>query len=110
MAIAQLISPRLFVVAGAGITILAAGAIELRSKGDDIAARPVAPSKADALDIKLTRCRTVIPEQTEAYEQCRRIWTDNRRRFFGKDQSRADGPEVKGSEQDSKTQALELAR
>src|ERR1700760_3906612 len=98
MALAPLKWPRLLAAAGAGIGLLAACAIQLR--GDQEAtATPQASTKADALDTRLTRCRTVIPEQVDAFEQCRWIWAENRRRFLGKDPSRVATPEYRAADQ-----------
>jgi conjugative transfer region protein TrbK len=80
--------PQLFAAAGAAITLLAACAIQLRGNPEESTAVASRTStKSDALDIRLTRCRTVTPEQAEAFEPCRRIWAENRRRFFGHDPS-----------------------
>jgi len=90
MQISQLKWPQLLAAAGAAITLLAACAIQLRGNPDeDTAVAPQASTKSDALDTRLTRCRTVVPEQVEAFEQCRLVWAENRRRFFGKTPSRA---------------------
>lgn len=42
---------------------------------------PAAPTQ-DPLAAELTRCRAVTPEQLAIDESCRRVWAENRRRFF----------------------------
>lgn len=46
--------------------------------------RTVAPSATtnDPLAADLARCRDVTPEQIAADDTCRRVWAENRRRFF----------------------------
>jgi conjugative transfer region protein TrbK len=103
--------PHSLVIAGAGIALLAACAIQLRSNEDqDIAAAPQAAARSDAQDTRLTRCRAVLPEQMEAFEQCRHVWADNRRYFLGKDQSRATSSKEGAADQISGAQAAEYAR
>ena len=70
--------------AGAAMLIVAACAIQLRGDGDETASNPAAPQRTGTLEPSLTRCQTVKPEQTATYEYCRRIWAENRRRFFGR--------------------------
>lgn len=76
---------RLPVVAAAGSVMLtmAACAIQLRGDGDEASSNPAAPKTMGTLASSLARCRTVTPEQTATYDYCRRIWAENRRRFFG---------------------------
>ncbi len=61
-------------------TIIAIGEA---SRTDD-ASHDVAPAatKSDPLAIDLARCRNVTAEQLTADDTCRRIWAENRRRFF----------------------------
>lgn len=58
-------------------------AIGEASRTDD-ASRDVAPAptKSDPLAADLARCREVTAEQLAADETCRRVWAENRRRFF----------------------------
>ncbi|MGJ5131982.1 MULTISPECIES: putative entry exclusion protein TrbK-alt [unclassified Bradyrhizobium] len=72
---------RLFAVAAATLATLSACTIPLRG-GQDTETRQPAP-KSNALDETLTRCRAVRPEQADAFAQCRRLWSEGRRRFFG---------------------------
>jgi conjugative transfer region protein TrbK len=48
------------------------------------ASRAVAPATAthNPLTTKLARCRGVTPEQLATDDSCRRVWAENRRRFF----------------------------
>ncbi|WP_409977820.1 MULTISPECIES: putative entry exclusion protein TrbK-alt [unclassified Bradyrhizobium] len=74
--------PRLIAVAVATLAILSACTIPLRS-GQDAETRQPAP-KSNALEMSLTRCRAVRPEQAEAFADCRGMWSEGRRRFFGR--------------------------
>ncbi|WP_249814873.1 putative entry exclusion protein TrbK-alt [Bradyrhizobium barranii] len=62
---------------------MAACAIQLRGDGDGTASNSAGPQSTSALASSLARCRTVTPEQTATYDDCRRGWAENRRRFFG---------------------------
>jgi conjugative transfer region protein TrbK len=48
------------------------------------ASRAVAPAAAThhPLAAELARCREVTPEQLAIDDSCRRVWAENRRRFF----------------------------
>lgn len=61
-------------------TIIAIGEA---SRTDD-ASREVAPAatKSDPLAADLARCREVTAQQLAADDTCRRVWAENRRRFF----------------------------
>ena len=54
------------------------------SRTDDDANRDVAHAamKIDPLAADLARCRDVTAEQLTADDSCRRVWAENRRRFF----------------------------
>ncbi|WP_367277045.1 putative entry exclusion protein TrbK-alt [Bradyrhizobium sp.] len=97
---------RLVATAGVALAVLTACEIRLRG-GPDGLVQPAASRKSDALDMKLTRCRTVIPEQTEAFEQCRRVWAENRRHFLGKDQLRTEAPRSGISDKASRSSSPE---
>ena len=43
---------------------------------------PLEPCEAEALVDELARCRTVTPDEAIALEACRRLWAENRQRFF----------------------------
>lgn len=76
---------RLPVVAAAGsaMLVIAACAIQLRGDGDEPPSTPAGPQTAGTLAPSLARCGKVTPDQTATYDYCRRIWAENRRRFFG---------------------------
>ena len=63
--------------------VMAACAVQLRGDGDEAVSNSAGPQATGAVDSSLARCRTVTPEQTATYDDCRRIWAENRRRFFG---------------------------
>src|SRR4051812_28613545 len=73
----------LVMAAGSMMLVTAACAIQLRGDGDEAASNSTGPLTTGALASSLTRCRTVTTEQTATYDDCRRIWAENRRRFFG---------------------------
>ncbi|MCK1463106.1 putative entry exclusion protein TrbK-alt [Bradyrhizobium sp. 2] len=76
---------RLPIVAAAAsvMLVMAACAIQLRGDGEKTASNSPGPQTTDTLAPRLARCRTVTPEQTATYDDCRRIWAENLRRFFG---------------------------
>lgn len=82
---------RLPVVAAAGsvMLVMAACAIQLRGDGDETASNSAGPQTTGTLTSSLASCRAVTPEQTATYDYCRRIWAENRRRFFGPTKSTA---------------------
>lgn len=43
---------------------------------------PSAPARNDPLAAGLARCRDVTAEQLAADDTCRRVWAENRKRFF----------------------------
>jgi conjugative transfer region protein TrbK len=61
-------------------TIIAIGEA---SRTDD-ASRDVAPpaAKSDPMATDLARCRDITAEQLSVDDTCRRVWAENRRRFF----------------------------
>jgi conjugative transfer region protein TrbK len=62
------------------IAIIAIGEVSrTREAGRTVA--PVATA-SDRLVAELARCREVTPEQLAADGTCRRVWAENRRRFF----------------------------
>jgi conjugative transfer region protein TrbK len=82
---------RLLAVVGIGVTLLSACVVQLRSNQGKAAA-PQSSTTSDAFDTRLTWCRTVTSQQAVAFAQCRQIWADNRRRFFGNHQPRLGAP------------------
>lgn len=69
--------------------VMAVCAIQLRGDGGEASSNPAAPQTAGTLAPSLARCGTVTPDQTATYDYCRRIWAENRRRFFGRKGSAA---------------------
>jgi conjugative transfer region protein TrbK len=63
------------------LAAIAIAIVQFRHDEDahEVESRPVA---ADPLAADLARCRTVTPEQLAADDTCRRVWAENRRRFF----------------------------
>ena len=66
-----------------GLVAVAACTIQLHG-GDDSPPTPKAGQTTDASSSDLARCRGVTPEETAGYRHCKRVWDENRRRFFGK--------------------------
>jgi conjugative transfer region protein TrbK len=80
------LTPRQFArAAAAGLVVLiTALAIIYSRRGDDAGiVAPLEREQADALATELLRCRGVMPGDTASLENCRRVWTENRRQFFG---------------------------
>ncbi|MHC6158223.1 putative entry exclusion protein TrbK-alt [Bradyrhizobium elkanii] len=77
------------VAVGMAVLATAACAIQLRESGNDAAAKQTSVRKAGPPEPDLARCRTVTLGQGAEFEQCRRIWSENRRRFFGHRTGRA---------------------
>jgi len=69
--------------------VMAACAIQLRGDGDETASNSAGPQTTGTLTSSLASCRAVTTEQTATYDYCRRIWAENRRRFFGPTKSTA---------------------
>jgi conjugative transfer region protein TrbK len=70
------------------VLVVAACAIKLRDDEDQISALPSA-REVDPLAAELARCRTVTAEQTDALEECRRVWAEQRRQFLGQSKTRS---------------------
>src|SRR6185295_6309385 len=64
------------------VLFVGACAVQLRPDQDS---QPSAATAEDnhPLAPKLESCLTVTPDQTATFEYCRRVWAENRRRFFG---------------------------
>jgi conjugative transfer region protein TrbK len=80
------LTPRQFArTAAIGVVILIAALAIIHSRrGEDAGiVAPLEREQADALAAELVRCRTVTLDQTASLEGCRRVWTENRRQFFG---------------------------
>ncbi|MCP1835133.1 conjugative transfer region protein TrbK [Bradyrhizobium sp. USDA 4532] len=69
-----------------GLVVVAACTIRLRG-GDDSPPAPRAAQATDAAKFDLAGCRSVTPEEAADYRHCKRVWDENRRRFFGKKDS-----------------------
>src|SRR3954465_16050446 len=71
-------------VVAVALIALVVAACTIRLRNDEAAElRPSRVSKkTDPLAAKLERCRTVTPEQGAQFEDCHRVWAENRRRFF----------------------------
>jgi conjugative transfer region protein TrbK len=74
-----------------GVFAVAACTIQLRG-GEESSPPPKAEQTTSATNSDLARCRSVSSEDTADYQRCKRVWDENRRRFFGK----KDGPAVPG--------------
>lgn len=85
------LTPRQFArIAALGFIVLIAAVAMIRSQADLDAAivAPLRREQADALASELARCRMVTPDQAASLESCRRVWTENRRQFFGPTKTR----------------------
>jgi conjugative transfer region protein TrbK len=82
----RFLTPRHFArIAAVGFMVsMAAWAVIHSRRGEDpgIIAR-TERDETNALVSELARCRTVKTDATAELEDCRRIWADNRRQFFG---------------------------
>lgn len=80
------LTPRHFArIAAAGFIVLIAAWAVIRSQhGEDPGGiAPLEREEADALASELVRCRTVTLDSTASLQNCRRVWAENRRQFFG---------------------------
>jgi conjugative transfer region protein TrbK len=76
---------RLAMLAATLIAVLVVAACAIRLRGDESgigSPRPATP-KADPMAAKLEQCRTVSSEQRVALLDCKKIWAEKRRQFFG---------------------------
>src|SRR5216684_7565631 len=83
---------RLSIVAGVAVMVLVVAACAIKLRDDKGQASSASPASEDPnpLAAELARCRRVTPEQTDALEECRRIWAEQRRQFLG--QSKTPSP------------------
>ena len=65
------------------LVAVAACTAQLRGR-DDAPLAPKAEQRTDATSFDLAGCRSVTREETPGYRHCKRVWDENRRRFFGK--------------------------
>jgi len=80
------LTPRHFarIAAVAFIVLIAAWAVIHSRRGEDPGGiAPLEREEADALASELARCRTVTLDSTASLQNCRRVWAENRRQFFG---------------------------
>ena len=79
-----LIPEKVLRVAAVVFVMLAAAVAVIQSRrGEDAAVlAPVERDEADTLVGELARCRTVTSDDTASLDACRRIWAENRQRFF----------------------------
>lgn len=80
------LTPRYFArIAAVGFIVLIAAWAVIRSQhGEDPGIiAPLEREEADALASELARCRTVTLDATASLQNCRRVWSENRRQFFG---------------------------
>jgi conjugative transfer region protein TrbK len=77
-------------IVGVTLLVITACTIRLREQGNEATASAAIPEKPDALGADLVRCRSLTSDQAPAYEQCRKIWAENRRRFLGQSSGAAE--------------------
>lgn len=63
--------------------VVAACAIQLRGDDDSTVVASSLTQLRDPIAAELARCRTITTEQVTDIQECRRVWTENRRRFLG---------------------------
>ena len=76
--------------------VVAACAIRLRGDESDTESRVSGPLgvKSDSTAAKVEQCRAVSSEQRDALLECKKIWAEKRRQFFGQNGS-STHPEAK---------------
>jgi len=80
------LTPRHFArIATVGFIVLIAGLAVVQSRrGEDPGIiAPLELEEVHAFVSELTRCRTVTLNEIASLENCRRVWADHRRQFFG---------------------------
>lgn len=74
------------IVAVAAVAIVALAAAVLSDRGAPIEATVSGVTGShDRFDAELRQCRFVRPVETDAFDKCRRIWAENRKRFLSPD-------------------------
>lgn len=76
----QAVSLTITVIAGAALIV--ACTIQLRGPDKIMGSKSSSIAASRPMESDLTRCRTVTSEHSPAYQDCQRIWAENRRRFF----------------------------
>ncbi|WP_084293069.1 putative entry exclusion protein TrbK-alt [Bradyrhizobium sp. WSM3983] len=66
-----------------GAALIVACTIQLRGPDKIMGPKPSSATASGPMGSDLTRCRTVTSEHSPAYQDCQRIWAENRRRFLG---------------------------
>ncbi|MBR1087835.1 putative entry exclusion protein TrbK-alt [Bradyrhizobium manausense] len=83
------LTPRQFAWAAAigfGVLIVAVALIQSRRSEDAAVLTPLGHGEA-ALVSEIARCRTITPDDGAVLDTCRRIWAENRQRFFASTKS-----------------------
>ncbi|MEH2478176.1 conjugative transfer region protein TrbK [Nitrobacteraceae bacterium AZCC 2146] len=72
-------------IAAVSFVVLIAALTIVRSRHSEQAVLPAPLEHGDAQGLvhELARCRTITSDEAAALETCRRVWAENRRRFFG---------------------------
>jgi conjugative transfer region protein TrbK len=80
----HLTSQQFLRIAAVAFVMLAAAVAVIQSRRAEVALVPAPAGRreADALIGELARCRTITPDDTTGLDACRRIWAENRQRFF----------------------------
>ena len=84
----DLLFRRFSLIAATGFVVLTVAACEVQLDRH-VEDQPPPPETSetsetkDALSPKLEACLNVTPDQVATFEHCRRVWAENRRRFFG---------------------------
>ena len=80
------LTPRQYArVAAVGFVVMVTAlAISLSRRDQDAGiVAPLEREQATALAIELLRCRVVMPDDSASLGNCRLVWAENRRQFFG---------------------------
>ena len=65
------------------VMLTAAVAVIQSRRGEDATVvAPMGAGEADAVVRELARCRTISSDDSAVLDACRRIWAENRQRFF----------------------------
>jgi conjugative transfer region protein TrbK len=75
--------PFVWVAAIVLVTLAAAAAMIKSGRNEDpVVFAPFGPRERDAVVGDLARCRTITPDDAAGLDACRRVWAENRQRFF----------------------------
>ncbi|WIW50299.1 putative entry exclusion protein TrbK-alt (plasmid) [Bradyrhizobium sp. 62B] len=66
-----------------GMAAIIACTLTLRHHAGEVEHRRMTAEIPSAHEADLIRCRAVTSTQTDAYESCRKVWAESRRRFLG---------------------------